>query len=382
MRRDTARNIALLESKGFETSGANLYAMHHFGALGARKLLTADPNAAMTDVMPPSVIRANPYLRNMTAGEVRRSFELQFGADPINGTGGTVLVKTETIRPDGAIEATAAPRPTPSQTLRATSAALRDLQTYIAAAGDASLDERKFQSELIGKRADAAERQSAELGESATTAQDAFSKIAEQRARINRLKEAPGLPGSTGIGARGVDIPIPNTGVSLSGTIGDLSAAVGQVIGLIPGMEGAKSRANNIADAKAQWESIKSSGLIDTLKEMQAGSKTGATGFGALDKGERDAIIAAYTATDPKKGDAAFIADLTRLDERLRAAQIRLQKQQADVGNPALETPALNTAEEVAAAKAELMKGLPRQPAAWESPQAALKYLMSVFGGQ
>lgn len=373
-KKDAATNAALLESKGFAPTGGNLYAMHHFGPVGARALLQADPDTPVDQIMPRNVIAANPYLRNHTAGSLLSSFEKQFGSDAVGTSSGDVQsVKTETI-PAGAPSVekpTALPSKTPSHADDLMNKAEKLITAGQETAGNA-----------VKAIAQDLKAQEIANNQGASAAQDAFTKIGEQRGRISRIQDAPGLPSITGIGARGVDIPIPGTSGSISGTVGDLSSAVGQIIGMIPGLGDVGKRGTNIADAKAQWESIKSSGLIDTLKEMQTGSKTGATGFGALDKGEREAIIQAYTATDPKKGDAAFVADLTRLDERLKAAQNKLQIQQAEAGNKALEAPPVNTLDEVAAAKAELAKGTPRIPAPYESPDALFNAFMQFLGMQ
>lgn len=94
MRKDTARNLALLENNGYTPSGGNLYALHHLGPAGAGRVLQADPSAKLVDVLPKGVIRANPYMREHTAGSLLRSFEIEFGSQPLTPDSAVQAVKT------------------------------------------------------------------------------------------------------------------------------------------------------------------------------------------------------------------------------------------------------------------------------------------------
>lgn len=44
---------------------------HFFGAGGAVQVLTADPSAKLSEILPKKVIEANPFLKNMTAVDAK-----------------------------------------------------------------------------------------------------------------------------------------------------------------------------------------------------------------------------------------------------------------------------------------------------------------------
>jgi hypothetical protein len=67
----TADNAAILSANGIEATGGNLYAAHFLGAGGAVDVLTADPNAQLTDILPAEVIRANGFLNGMSVSDFR-----------------------------------------------------------------------------------------------------------------------------------------------------------------------------------------------------------------------------------------------------------------------------------------------------------------------
>jgi len=61
---------ALTQTLGREPSLSEVYAAHFFGKAGARKILSADPNAPVSDVVSRSVMRANPeILKGRTVAE-------------------------------------------------------------------------------------------------------------------------------------------------------------------------------------------------------------------------------------------------------------------------------------------------------------------------
>jgi len=63
-------NAAVLSSAGYEPSEGNLYLAHFLGGRGAKKILGADPNAPAARVLSEEVIKANPFLKKMTAADV------------------------------------------------------------------------------------------------------------------------------------------------------------------------------------------------------------------------------------------------------------------------------------------------------------------------
>lgn len=65
-----ADNARFLASEGQPETAGNLYLTHFAGQGGARKLFRADPNARAIDVLGAEVVRANPFLADMTARDV------------------------------------------------------------------------------------------------------------------------------------------------------------------------------------------------------------------------------------------------------------------------------------------------------------------------
>jgi hypothetical protein len=62
-----ADNQAILQKNGLPVTPGTTYLAHFAGPGGAVKVLQADPNAAVEDVLGPGVIKANPFLKGMTA---------------------------------------------------------------------------------------------------------------------------------------------------------------------------------------------------------------------------------------------------------------------------------------------------------------------------
>lgn len=61
---------ALTNSLGRKPTDAELYIAHHFGATGAKRLLSADPNTPIQNAVSPEAMKQNPYLRGKTVGQV------------------------------------------------------------------------------------------------------------------------------------------------------------------------------------------------------------------------------------------------------------------------------------------------------------------------
>lgn len=73
-----------LESAGMPVNGGTLALAHRFGPSGAQTVLNADPNAKLSDVLPKSVIAANPDLKGVTVGQYYQHLAQQFGDQPIS----------------------------------------------------------------------------------------------------------------------------------------------------------------------------------------------------------------------------------------------------------------------------------------------------------
>lgn len=92
MDRLTRDNAASLERAGLPVTEGNLYLAHFAGQYGAKNILQADPNAPIESVLGNAAVRANPFLRGKTAGDVAR------WANDKMGGGGTVQTETVTRR--------------------------------------------------------------------------------------------------------------------------------------------------------------------------------------------------------------------------------------------------------------------------------------------
>jgi len=71
MRRFTEANGQWLQRNGFQADPGNLYVVHHLGQGGANTVLRAAPDMPLERLLSADVIRANPHMRGMTAGEFR-----------------------------------------------------------------------------------------------------------------------------------------------------------------------------------------------------------------------------------------------------------------------------------------------------------------------
>ncbi len=67
-RRENAQSLA---AAGMPINPATEYMAHFFGAGGAVDVLSADPNAPLSSVVPAQVIEANPFLKGMTAHDAK-----------------------------------------------------------------------------------------------------------------------------------------------------------------------------------------------------------------------------------------------------------------------------------------------------------------------
>ncbi len=64
------KNAAVLQKAGLPVDEATEYMAHFFGAGGAVQVLTSDPTALISEILP-EVVKANPFMKNMTAHDAR-----------------------------------------------------------------------------------------------------------------------------------------------------------------------------------------------------------------------------------------------------------------------------------------------------------------------
>jgi hypothetical protein len=65
------QNQALLTKSGLPVTPGNTYLAHFAGPGGAVKVLQADPTVPVGDILGPAVVKANPFLAGMTAGDLQ-----------------------------------------------------------------------------------------------------------------------------------------------------------------------------------------------------------------------------------------------------------------------------------------------------------------------
>lgn len=93
--RFTAGNADALKRAGIEPTAANLYLAHRFGPAGAEKVIKADENAPLGNVLPGDWQQQNPDMRGQTAGGFKRLAEermkgVTLGDGGTTGTGGAL----------------------------------------------------------------------------------------------------------------------------------------------------------------------------------------------------------------------------------------------------------------------------------------------------
>lgn len=79
-------NQAVLQKNGLPVTPGTTYLAHFAGPGGAVKVLQADPNAPVSDILGPAVVKANPFLAGMTAQGLQAWAAKKMGASaPVAG---------------------------------------------------------------------------------------------------------------------------------------------------------------------------------------------------------------------------------------------------------------------------------------------------------
>jgi hypothetical protein len=76
----SSENAGKLKAAGFDATPGNTYLAHFAGPQGALKVLQADVNAPAASVLGQQVAQANPFLANMTIGQLRSWADRKMGA--------------------------------------------------------------------------------------------------------------------------------------------------------------------------------------------------------------------------------------------------------------------------------------------------------------
>lgn len=75
-------NKGLLGNAGVPVTDGTAYLAHFAGPQGAIKVLQANPQAMAGDILGPAVVKANPFLANMTAGDLAAWADKKMGGAP------------------------------------------------------------------------------------------------------------------------------------------------------------------------------------------------------------------------------------------------------------------------------------------------------------
>ena len=75
-----AENRNMLTRRGFEPTEGNIYLAHFAGPGGASALLGADPSASAAEVLGPQVLKANPFLKDMSVADIKNWAAKKMGA--------------------------------------------------------------------------------------------------------------------------------------------------------------------------------------------------------------------------------------------------------------------------------------------------------------
>jgi hypothetical protein len=80
-------NGAILAKNGLPVTPGSTYLAHFAGPQGAVSVLSADPQASAASILGPAVVKANPFLANMSAGDLRAWADRKMGGTaPVSRT--------------------------------------------------------------------------------------------------------------------------------------------------------------------------------------------------------------------------------------------------------------------------------------------------------
>lgn len=94
-----AENRDMLTRRGFEPTEGNIYLAHFAGPSGASALLGADPSASAGEILGEKVVKANPFLKNMSVADIKNWAAKKMGGKP----GESTMAKTEAASTTGGI---------------------------------------------------------------------------------------------------------------------------------------------------------------------------------------------------------------------------------------------------------------------------------------
>jgi hypothetical protein len=75
-------NASFLENQGIQATDGNVYLAHFLGPRGAAQVLKADPSAPVSSIVDDGTVSANPFLKGMTAADLRAWSDKKMGSAP------------------------------------------------------------------------------------------------------------------------------------------------------------------------------------------------------------------------------------------------------------------------------------------------------------
>lgn len=75
------QNQGILQKNGLPVTPGSTYLAHFAGPQGAVSVLQADPGSSVAQILGPAVVKANPFLANMTAADLRAWADKKMGGN-------------------------------------------------------------------------------------------------------------------------------------------------------------------------------------------------------------------------------------------------------------------------------------------------------------
>src|SRR6185437_14047848 len=92
-----------LAQKGLPVTAGTTYLAHFAGPAGAEKVLSADPSVPVGSILGPAVIQANPFLANMSAGDLKAWADKKMGVPSVAGPTAPMLGQQEPMQQQSAL---------------------------------------------------------------------------------------------------------------------------------------------------------------------------------------------------------------------------------------------------------------------------------------
>lgn len=115
-----ADNAGVLASAGIQPSPGAVYLAHFAGPQGAVKILGADPNTPVAALLGNQAVKANPFLKDMSAADLQKWASGKAGGIPLSqpvqaGVAGATSSPSQGMAADQMTQNTSIPQATPQQ---------------------------------------------------------------------------------------------------------------------------------------------------------------------------------------------------------------------------------------------------------------------------